>query len=628
MAYREFYEKDNVIVPDYSPIERGIANFWQGIGSVYEDRKKKSDQYKYALDYGKFENDNKFLENYVGGVIKLGKSDFRNQGSPSNQLLQMEEQGRRYKADMDAQYKRFTDLNDRINKRATEDAYYDPEIDKKTLEGAAFGDGDIDFRTRGGRLDDASQFIGSDPRSFRLDNYTADYIKNRGTKEMETRSPLGADGSRTYSYKTPFVDPKTGKPGVTNEHAIEFLHSKPDVLARMQWDVDQDLLDDVEGIVQLAKKNDGRAKWAKGMEPEEVLMQIKTNGNLNPFEKTNYNDLVLNKAKKKLTDMSDIAQKTLVDYKKSSGEGSVTNDNIGHSETFHNNATNVSLPGGLGPQNPNAAKNVAGPGGLLMIKKGVSAGKPIVIEAASRNAYNYATGKSSRRPGASKFNLTGYQLVPYTSEGRLFPIEASNTDELKQKIEAMSPEQMRQMAPNMSVAMQGYSVDDSKFLSDISNRSLKLSEELGDAIENGDTQLQNKLQQQIDQLKQLQNVYNSNTLSDDDISNLAAQSGIKSIRNDQLIQAEPNDLDKIKTITGGLDLKDKSKWNQDMRDVDALWTKKWTEAQSAPVTKEKKAITVIESDGSDVDSWKQSSEYKVGGATYYYDKSAGEWKKK
>lgn len=588
MAFRKFYEKDPIHVSDTSPIERGIANLFQGVGRVYEERKKKSDQYKYALDYGKFENDNQFLEKYVSSVIGLGKSDYKNSGAPSMQLLEMEEAGKRYKADMDAQYKRFSDLDGRINKQATEDPYYDPEIDKKTLEGAAFGeDNDVDFRTRGERLNEASQFIGSDPRSFKLNNYVADYIKQRGEKSVE-KGTTGDNGGRTYSFKTPFVDPKTGKPGVTDDHAVDFLKSNPKVMSRVQWDVDQDLVDDVDAIIQLRNKGDKRAAWAEDMEPAEVLMQIKAKSELNPFDQTPYNELITKKAKQKLTEASSIAEKTLVDFKKPSGDGPVSNDNIGHSYTFQNNSFNTSTPGGLGPENPNRPKNVAGPGGLLMIKKGVTAGKPIVIEAGSSNAFSYNTGKNFNR-GTGKLNLTGYQLAPYNNEGKLIPIEANSPEELKQKINEMSPEQMRNMSPNMGVALQGYSIDDGKFLADVSNRTLKLSEDLGKAIEDGDTETENKIRNQMGQLDALKNAYSTGSLADDDVNNMASQAGIKSIRNNQLVKADNADLDKVKTITGGLDLKDKSKWSEEMREVDDVWNKKWQEAQSAPASNKKKA---------------------------------------
>lgn len=598
MAYRKFYNHEEPGVTDYSPIERGIANLFSGVNEVYNKRQKKADQYGYALEYGNFENDNKFNEEYVKSVLTQGRNEIRKTGTVSSDLLSKEEQGKRYAADQKAQYTRFTNLDKAIKEKAVEDPYYDPSIDKKHLSVAAFGeDGERNFTTRGQALQEAEKTIGSDPLSFRIDEYTAKWIDQQGKKSK------GASNDGTgYSYSSPFVDPKTGKPGVTNEHAINFLESRPETMTRMQYEVDKDLIKDVEAIKQLASNNDKRASWAKDLSDEEILLGIKADAKKNPFNKVPYKDQVVEKTKARLKQAADISENVTVGTKKTNegGEG-VTNDNIGHSSTFQNNGVNVSTPGGLGPQNPNAPRNVAGPGGILMIKKGVTAGRPIVIEAGSKNAFSYNTGKNSTRTGASKYNLTGYQLAPYTTDGKLIPIQADNIDELKKKIAEMPLDQLKNMAPSMSVALQGYTLDEGKALSEVETKSLELSKKLGDAIYDGDAQTERLLRQQIDQLAKLRSSFGSSELSDGDIANLAAQAGIKSIRNDQLLKADPADLDKVKTITGGLDLKKEDGWSDEMREVNDIYKKRWQEANStAPATEKKvkaKMVTVTLPDG-------------------------------
>lgn len=585
MAYREFYKRQEVTTPDYSGITEGISNLFQGLADTYLQRKKASDQYKYALEYGKFENDNKFNEEYVKNVVALGKENFRKQGAASPELVQKEEQGKRFVADQKAQWERFTKLDTRIKERAVEDPYYDPEVDKKNVEVAVFGeDGDVDFRTRGQRLDQVAKSVGSDPRAFKYRNYVADWVKGFGQKEKKTKS--GSETfERSYEYKSPFIDPKTGKPGVTEDHAKEFIDSRPDVLARIQMDIDKDLIEDVSAIKQLRNKKDSRVDWAKDMSDEDILLQIKGKAELNPFATKDskgrtiqYNERIIEKARKDLKDAATIAESVSVDFKKpASSDGAVKNDNIGHSTTFFNTKSGVE---GVSDKAAGAfgLGAVSGPGGLLMIKKGVSAGRPITIEADSKNAFNYRSGKNFKREGRGKFNLTGYQLQPYSKDGKLFTIGGNDLNEFKQNIEKLTPEQLRNMEPELQLSLQGYTIDDSKMLGDISTKSYQLNEQLGQAIDDNDLEKQATLRQQIDQLAQMRNSFNLADVYDEDIINAAAKSGIKSTRVDQLLKADKSDLDKIKTITEGLDLTDRNNWSLEMTEVNELYKSKWQAA--------------------------------------------------
>lgn len=629
MAYREFYNPIESETPDYSPIAQGIANLFNGLGEVYSQRQKKSDQYKYALEYGKFENDNKFNEEYVKSVVGLGREDYKKSGTPSAQLLNMEQQGKRMVGDQKAQFDRFTKLDARIKEKATEDPYYNPELDKIKLQEATFGkDNDVDFRTRGQRLEEVSKSIGNDPNAFRIKEYTSNWVKQLGKKKQD-RTTKTENGERQYSYESPFVDPKTGKPGVTDNHAREYLDSRPEVLSRIQLDIDKDLQKDVKAIKQLNSKGDKRTAWADGLSDQEILLQIKGQPALNPYAPKDkdenpiqYNDLILKKAKNNLTEAADIAEKVTVDFKKTGGSGSdgnVKNDNIGHSGTFYTNA--------IGTGGSESVNKVSGPGGVLMIKKGVTAGRPIVIEADSKNAFNYRSGKNTNREGRGKFNLTGYQLAPYTTDGKLVPIAGNDAEEMKNSIKNIPDEQLRKMKPTLDIALQGYTIDESKILGDISNKSYQLNEQLGEAIEKGDAEKVAALRSQIEQIGQLRSSFNLADVYDEDIINAAAKTGIKSTRVDQLLQADRSDLDKIKTITDGLDLKSQSSWSPEMKEVNDTYKARWEEAN-------KKSPVVSDTEGG-LDLKKKKKTYplpagqprvvKQNGLTYTWSEQNGEY---
>jgi len=88
------------------------------------------------------------------------------------------------------------------------------------------------------------------------------------------------------------------------------------------------------------------------------------------------------------------------------------------------------------------------------------------------------------------------------------------------------------------------------------------------------------------------------------------------VRTDQLVKADKADLDKINTITEGLNLNDKKKWSPEMREVSDLYTQKAQEAAAmgykvARKTPAKKTATTIPSvaDQSQHDALPAGSEY-------------------
>lgn len=69
--------------------------------------------------------------------------------------------------------------------------------------------------------------------------------------------------------------------------------------------------------------------------------------------------------------------------------------------------------------------------------------------------------------------------------------------------------------------------------------------------------------------------------------NAAAKNGITSVRTDQLVKADKSDLDKINTITEGLNLSKQDKWSPEMREVNDLYKKRAQEAAANGYQSEK-----------------------------------------
>ncbi len=569
MAYREFYKPQDIILTDYSPVAQGFANLFQGVAANYSKRKAASDQYKYALDYSKFENDNKFNEAYVKGVTRMARENFRKSTTPSQQLVEMEEQGRRYAADQKAQHQQFTDLNARIDKKGQDDVYYDPEVDKETLQKAAFGeDGDIDFRTRGSRLQDVANTIGDNPLAFRRRNYVSDWVKTYGEKTKEKKY----GNSTVESSKTsvsPFWDEKTGSPGVTDKHVQDYLNSRDDVQNSLSFEVKNEISNEADQIKKLISQGDERVQKLKGLNDGELMLHLIGNEQDNVVNKKSYNERIREKAKGELQDAAKITLKTDINYKEPKSVNNVSNDQR-HEFAFYDNPIGDS------------ETRMASPGGTLMQKNG----KPLQIQSDSESSFDLRTGKQSKRTGESQFNLTGYQLVPAKSDGKPAFISGNSVDEIIKNINGMSDQDIANMQPELKVGLRGYSIDRNNAINDVNTKKSNLESQLGEAIDTGDKETQARIEAQIDKLESLKNNLGLDEVSDDDLMSSFRRNNVttNSIRYDEVVMPSQADLKKVKGITtasdgtGGLNLGNKTQWSDDMRKLDAAFKKRHKEA--------------------------------------------------
>lgn len=594
MAYREFYSPVDVETPDYSPIARGLSSFFGAISQGYQQRKSLTDSYKYALEYGHFESDNKFNTEYSKYVTQLGKESFRRYGAPTSELLAAEQQGLQYVADQKAQYKRFEELNKYIDKRATEDAYYDPTVDKETVQRAAFGEyGEVTFFTRRKRLEEAAQQVGNDPRSFKFRKYTSDWAKLYGEKQ-KVKTSENADAKSAIENRARFWDPATGKPGVTDDHAIDFLKSDERVDRHYDHELDQQLTREIEQM-----KAAGDADWMKGKSMAEIKNELINNPSLNTINSMEYGARKREMAKRDLSEADSILSKTSYEKKVDdrATHGLYRNDAIGYTPTFYNTQTGAGRGIGSSVAEAGGLNQLSAPGGILIISKGVTTGKPISINVEGKNAYNVASGKKSQITGRQPFNLTGYQLQVYQKDGTPLTLGATSVDELISKVQSMRPFEFKNLEPSPSIALNGYAIDRATVLGDLARNTLDLQTELGDALKRGDQTEAANIQMRLDMIEEFKTALNDpDNFSDQDIMNLAARNGITQIRQDQLVKASGSDLDWINNVTQGLNLRDKSKWSEDMRRFDQAYREAYQKAAEqgfgeSPEEKFQKAVS-------------------------------------
>jgi hypothetical protein len=596
MGYREFYKTDVVSKEATYPggIGAAVGNFFQTLGKVYSDRKSASDQYKYALEFGNFENDNKLLGEYAKSVTREGKKDYLMQGRPSPSLVEKEQQGLLYAADSKAQYNRWKQLDEEINKRSQDgnDKYYDPNIDRETLKEAAFGqDGTINFYNRGPRLEKAGAMIGKDPRSFKQKLYVADYVKLMGDKEKAVTTGDVNSKSAKVS-KSPFWDTKTGKVGVTDDHAIDYLRSDPRVSTHYDVLIDEQLSKEIK---QMKASGDPKNSWMNGLSDADIKNELINDPSKNTVTQEDYAMRKRSLARKDLLEAANIQEKTDFESKKDTRAtgGLYSNDNISYTPTFYNTSgvAYEAVPGEEGAMNNIArptTKNYSGPGGILMINKGSSTGKPLMFDIESPLSFNLATGKTMKNTGKTPFNLTGYQLQVYDKKGNPYPITASTPEELNAKISALSPKELQNLESAPRIAMSGYSLDKVSMMRGIDEAEAALNQEYGAAVKDGDQAKVNALTQRMNMLEELKQGMSDTDYSDGEIISLASRNGIIGNRINQLVRAERADIDKINNETGGLNLNDRKKWSQEMNDFydayTSVYKSKMGSAPSKPAT--------------------------------------------
>jgi hypothetical protein len=644
MAYREFYKQQPTIINDYSPIERGLQSVGAIFSSIAAAKKKEAltiDQYKVDLNQGKFENDERLKNELVRSLTEEGKQLLRSGKGFTSDYNKKLAEATTLDNSSTIQYDRWQKDLASINKRSTDDKYYDPRYDEELLREATHGkDNEVNFFDRGDRLAQAEQRLGKNPLAFRINDYTADFVKGYGTKE-KTNASGNPNATNTIYNSSPFWDTKTGKPGVTDRHAVEYLKSRPDgsVQAFLETEVSNELEQEMENM---KRSGDQRTSWMNGLSDLEIKNELIRDPSKNIINKNDFGIRVRDKAKQRLEDAADIKSKVDVEYKKDTSKtgGLYNNDAIAHSDTFYNEQVGTQgVPdrvAGANRMNQNAA-----PGGILMISKGLTTGKPIAFESGSKNIFNVNSGTVQQARGSATFNLTGYQVQAYDKNGKPYFIEAADPEDLKNKIRNMSYSEFQNLDPELKIALKGYSLNRGKMIGDIRSSTYNLNTELAKARSEGNAERIAQIEAQMYEMESFKSQLNGDAddFTDDDIMNAAARNGITAVRTDQLVKADKADLDKINTITEGLNLNNREKWSPEMREVADLYNQKAQEAAAMGYkeTRNKKGVSKpikgigvpIESDGTDLDTWKPGGEYKIpNGNIYFYDKAKGEWSKK
>lgn len=631
MAYREFHYEKQYAAPDTSEFldqtNASIGNLFRAISDRQDLRRKTADQYKFDLENGYFENDNKILQQHAANTVALGKEAFRkNDATLKNQLSMQEKLGRQFAGQRDAQANRFKEMNASVDKRASEDPFYNPQADIDVIKEAAYGkDNDIDFRTRGERLAEADKVIGNNPKSFKIDDYTAHYVKGIGEKEI-TKTTGNPNATTTKFNSSPFWDNSTGKPGVTDDHAVEYLKSRPDVQGFIDMQVNDQMDDEIK---KMKSSGDSRVDWMKGMSNTDIKNELINDPKKNIINQNDYGVRVRDEAKSRLNNAAKISSKVDVNYK-NNNNGRWTNPNILHQNSINSYAQEAKTADGQ-----MQTVNTYGPGGRFTQKNG----RPIQLDTTNPVRTDINKGITTKNnKGSVKLNMTGYQLMPIKKGGAPFALKSSTPEQMIEEIqdipnEYFDPNGKYGLQPDLKIGLNGYTLNEAQVLGDVNDKMQTIADQLADATAQKDNEKMDALMSMKESLDDVRGMVEAGGYDERDLLFAAAKSGIKKIQDNWIVPADDSDLAAIKNVTGGFDLKNKEYYSPEMKAVQEAWQKKYQQAQQEGFAGKKepeseKTDTTIASDGKDLKSWTTENQYKVGNSVYYFDKADNTWKKK
>lgn len=580
MAYRQFRNENTYEAPNLAPIvdstTQAISGLFRSIAKEKADRRRAADQFSYDLDKGEYENDTKILTELAKNVTGRAKQEIRQTGRISPQTESQMKEGLGWQTASKNQLDRAKTLRQNITDKGTRDPYYNPEPDLNKILSATHGENnDVDFRTRGERLAQAEKSIGG-ADTFRFNKYRADYVKAIGAQSKEVASENGQTKNSIFNKAT-FWDQKTGKPGVTDDHAIDFLNSDRRVSDFYDAKVDSQITDEIK---KMKSSGDKRTDWMNGLSDEEIKDTLIKDPSKNIINKTNYGARVRSMAKEDLQEADRIDSKTSFERKDdedtNNSGGRWKNKNILHTNAINSFAQQAksSTTGTFQPV------TTYGPGGRFTQKSG----RPIQIDTSNPVRSNITSGLTTKNnKGSLRLNLTGYQLMPVKRGGAPFALTSGTIDGMieevnKLPLEYFDPNGKIGLQPNLKMGLNGYTVNEAGVLGDVNERMMDISSQIADARSSNDTEKLRSLQDLEFSLNELKSMI-SGDYNEQELILAANKAGIRKTKEDLIIPADDADVATVKNITAGFNLKDKSYWSPEMISLEEAYQKRYNEAK-------------------------------------------------
>lgn len=590
MAYKEFHVEKTYEAPDVSHFldnyTAAVTSMLRSVGQQAQQRRKSADQFKYDLTEGKFENDTKILSELAKNVSQRAKGELRSSNRLSTETDLLMKDGLAWQQISKNQFDRAEKLTQNITQKGTRDPYYNAEPDIDLIKEATHGnDNDVDFRTRGERLSEAEKNVGG-PETFRFNKFRAQYVKDIGTQSKKNISGTTGGKSTIYNQATFWDD--SGKPGVTDKHAVDFLEADRRVSEYYNNKVGREIASEID---KMKASGDKRVAWMKGLDNKEIGAELISNPSKNIINSTSFGERVRTVAKDDLKEADRINSEISYDRNDTNNSGGRwSNNNVLHTESM-NQFSQQAKSVGTGKYEP---ITTYGPGGRFTQKNG----KAIQIDTMNPVRTDINKGVTTKNnKGALKLNLTGYQLMPVKKGGAPFALKSSTLEDMIEEVKTLpleyfNPEGNMGLQSDLKIGLNGYTINEANVLGDVNDRLFDVSTQMHDAQTANDADKLANLQNIEYNLNEIKTMVAAGDYNEGELLLAANKAGVRKTKEDWIIPADSGDVATIRNVTGGFNLSDKSYWSEDMRELESAYKERYAEAKkqgfSAAKQEEKK----------------------------------------
>lgn len=625
MAYRNFRNENTYAAPEFEGLPRTLAalDTANRIKAQRENQQRSiQDNYKIANQYGYFpQNQDRINKkvalavealNYykssggmgIPGEVKQLQASIEADANEGRTLWDALKQKEESIKNMKAGNPYYKDENDlKIIERA-----YDPNLSNEEIKGLL------------GQLNPGANKL----TSFNNTKFLDDYVKNYGTKDIESGNKTESGASFENQYKGKFFI--NGKPGIGDNH-IDGVLKNPDANEYYTQSVLKDLNNEYKQIVagrfeEIPKTKNGITlkSLIDNGDDNAAINFMREHPELNPIDQRTEFQRKADMIRPELKDREDVQSKQKSDY----------SNKIPNSQWGVGNKNTIEAADGFQD----------GPTRIVLTKTGTGETRlPYVnlSRGVSRNADtgSIVQGGAGVVPGLVK----NYKWGAIGADGAPLDIKAKNNQEFEQQLRAMPL--LDRLKLKASPILSVKTVDKANVL-DLAYNQGKIDQLESEARKNPDSETAQDmpaLKQALEQIKKdesfneqliqkyLGGDFISNELipvTKDDLNDTGYEA-ITGIRptdpkslNTQMKETK-NIIEKIQKEAVQENNREQALKNNEAvnRENDKNIMQRRTTKKSTPVT----------SDGSDLDNWSIDKSYNVGGSIYFYDTKAKEWKK-
>lgn len=557
MAYRTFYEAETPKPEGMPYAANAVAGLVDSINRrrLAEQTAKRNALAQYKADSyeGKFSTDQHDLNALAQDITKQAVSEMMASpsGTTSTNLKERQARALGYSNKSKAQWQAFQDVQGLIAQTKFETGgknYYNPKADADRLMEAAYGrEGEhVNFNNRSERLEAVARTLGTDLlKSFDKEGYLSDYVEGMKTQIRESKMKSISGYEKTGKIDAVFLN-KDGVPEVTDEHAINFLHSSDFVSKRYQQELDQQLLAEAKKIQATPQ-----GAWMKGLSEDQIINELRNDPTKNTINQVAPGIRERNLAK------IDLEKKQRVNLMNSTDAGQYDPDaGRGITSKFFTVAPSFDRT------------SFGGSGGKLTTKSGDKTGIMISLRG---QAFDLNEGRMTGNDRSSRDAvIKSYNLAPVLN-GVPINIHADTPEEYIKAINAIPLDQIRQM--DLKTVIKGQAFNKPEILSSARVERDKLDVK------------PNKNQEDIGKLEALNKVLDIASMNPDlepEVIQSALRTVLGTVVEDLVKVVEPKDPETIdiQNKLGRFNITDARNWSSDDKAIADAFNKRKAEAQN------------------------------------------------